>query len=108
MVQGNNQSLSSPVNRIKITGLWASRSLTTSPSLTFTERLREYYRYIVFRAVLFSLDLAFWATRTRQWIRARLGGGKEGEGFEDELERTMRGFAKSSFGVEVAPEVFQG
>jgi aarF domain-containing kinase len=106
MVQGNNQSLSSPVNRIKITGLWASRSLTTSPALTLPQRLREYYNYFVFRSIILSLDIAFWITRTRQWVRTRLG--LVSEGFEDELERNMRGLAKSSLGVEVAPGAFEG
>jgi aarF domain-containing kinase len=106
MVQGNNQSFASPVNRVKITGLWASRSLTMSPSLTFAQRLREYYSDLVFRVAIFSLDLAFWATRMKQWVTRKLGW--ESQGFEDELERTMRGFAKSNFGVEVAPGAFDG
>ncbi|KAL9086241.1 MAG: hypothetical protein Q9159_004247 [Coniocarpon cinnabarinum] len=38
IVQGNNQFLGSPVNRIKITGNWASRALAESPDLKFSER----------------------------------------------------------------------
>jgi aarF domain-containing kinase len=108
MVQGNNQSLSSPVNRIKMIGLWASRSLTSSSHFTFTERLREYYHDLVFRSVLFSLDIAFWITRTKQWVKARIGLIGQGEGFEDELERNMRGFAKSNMGLEISPDAFEG
>ncbi|ESK82145.1 abc1 domain protein [Moniliophthora roreri MCA 2997] len=31
IVQGNNQSFGSPVDRIKVTGYWVSRSLARSP-----------------------------------------------------------------------------
>lgn len=106
IVQGNNQVLGSPVNRIKITAYWASRSLTTTTNLTFRQRMREYWRYMSFRIIMFSIDLAFWASKVRQWIRTLFGMASEG--FEDELERNMRGFAKSAFGVDVAPGVFSG
>ncbi|KAG5725140.1 ABC1 family protein C10F6.14c [Termitomyces sp. T112] len=107
MVQGNNQSLGSPVNRIKITGFWASRSLTQAPHLSFTQRLREWWHYLVFRSVMFSLDLAFWKNKISIWIRRHLGL-RPGEGFEDEMERTMRGLAKSNLGVDVSPSAFEG
>jgi aarF domain-containing kinase len=87
MVQGNNQSLGSPVNRIKITGYWASRSLTSNRNLTLPQRVREYWYYIVFRGVMLSLDLAFLTSRVRGWVRRRMG--LMSEGFEDELERSM-------------------
>jgi aarF domain-containing kinase len=103
---GNNQSFSSPVNRIKITGFWASRSLSLSPNLTFTQRLREYFHHLVFRAVIFSIDLAFWRNKILGWVRRKLG--LRAEGFEDELERNIRGFAKASLGVDVADGVFSG
>lgn len=106
IVQGNNQVLGSPVNRIKITAYWASRSLTTTTNLTFSQRLREYQRDMAFRIVMFSIDLVFWASKLRQWIRALFGLASEG--FEDELERDMRRFAKHAFGVDVAPGVFLG
>lgn len=94
------------MNRIKITGFWASRSLTTAPNLTLTERLREYWYYAVFRGLMFSTDVAFWSTRVKQWVRGRLG--LSSVGFEDELEKSMRGFAKSNLGVDVEPGVFEG
>jgi aarF domain-containing kinase len=106
MVQGNNQSLGSPVNRIKITGYWASRSLTSNPNLTFPQRFKEYWYYVVFRGVMFSLDIAFWTNQVRGWVRKMMG--LMTEGFEDELERSMRGFAKSSLGVDVATNAFDG
>jgi aarF domain-containing kinase len=43
----------------------------------------------------------------RQWLGLKFGfGGREG--FEDELERSMRGFTKSNLGFEVAPNAFEG
>ncbi|KAG6902172.1 hypothetical protein C0995_003453 [Termitomyces sp. Mi166 len=107
MVQGNNQSLGSPVNRIKITGFWASRSLTQAPNLSFTQRLREWWHYLIFRSVMFSLDLAFWHNKISLWVRRHFGL-RPGEGFEDEMERTMRGIAKSNLGVDVSPSAFEG
>lgn len=108
MVQGNNQALGSPVNRIKMTGFWASRSLAATPNLGAAERLREYWYYFLFRGVMFSLDVAFWQSKMRTWVRQRILGQKGGEGFEDELERSLRGLAKSSMGVEIGPGAFEG
>jgi len=45
-------------------------------------------------------------SRVRGWVRRRMG--LMSEGFEDELERSMRGFAKSNFGVDVAANAFDG
>ncbi|PCH36739.1 ABC1-domain-containing protein [Wolfiporia cocos MD-104 SS10] len=106
IVQGNNQSFGSPVNRIRITGYWASRSLTEAPNLTLSERLHEHQRYTIFRLVLLTIDLAFLWSQFKQWLRARMG--LRGEGFEDELERTMRGFAKSNFGIDMPEQAFEG
>ncbi|KDR71734.1 hypothetical protein GALMADRAFT_253465 [Galerina marginata CBS 339.88] len=116
MVQGNNQSFGSPVNRIKITGYWASRSLTRNGSLSFSSRLKEWWRHLLFRAIMLRLDLTFWKTRFIAWARVwrarlHLGGsasGKDAGGFEEELEKTMRGFAKDSLGIEVAEDAFAG
>lgn len=107
IVQGNNQALGSPVNRIKITGFWASRSLTSSPSLSISQRLAEYYHYLAFRTIMFSIDVAFWASKVKGWVRGLLGLRVTGS-WEDELERSMRGFAKSAFGVDVQPGAFEG
>ena len=104
IVQGNNQMFGSPVNRIKITATCASRSLTAAPNMTFTQRLWAYYNHFIFQSVLFSTDLAFWYARAKQWLT-----GREDEGFEDTLERSMRAFAKTNFGVEIAKDaVYSG
>lgn len=100
IVQGNNQYMGSPVNRVKLTGMWASRALTESPDLTFGERIKYFGSHLVFRTVLFSSDLYFWYTKVRQWLG--IGGG-----MEDEIEAQMRNMAKG-FGVELQHDVFQG
>ncbi|KAI0070016.1 ABC1-domain-containing protein [Panus rudis PR-1116 ss-1] len=106
IVQGNNQLYGSPVNRIRITGYWASRSLTRSPDLSLSGRLQEYARYLTFVLATWAIDVAFFASKLRRWVRIRMG--LKGEGFEDELERTMRGFAKDNFGVEISDTAFTG
>jgi aarF domain-containing kinase len=103
---GNNQALGSPVNRIKVMGTWASRALADAPELSAAERARARWADLRFRAALLTLDVAFWASAARGWVRARLGLKREG--FEDELERRMRGIAKSNFGVDIDAGAFQG
>lgn len=115
---GNNQSFGSPVNRIKITGYWASRSQTRNRNLPFTLRLREWFHHITFQFIMFQLDLMFWKNRLELWIgdfRSRhglylwgSGNGGGGGGFEEELERNVRMFAKDNLGIDVANDVFEG
>jgi aarF domain-containing kinase len=57
---------------------------------------------------MLSLDFAFWMARARQWIWGVLGLGREGMGFEDEIERSMRGLAKSNFGMDISADAFDG
>lgn len=116
IVQGNNQMLGSPVNRIKITGFAASAALTQTPNLTFSQRLKEYYRHLTFLTIIYSIDAFFWATRLRQYallLFARWGvklwptGEVEASGFEDSLEKEMREMAKS-MGVKADMRAFEG
>ncbi|PYH47850.1 ABC1 kinase family protein [Aspergillus saccharolyticus JOP 1030-1] len=95
IVQANNQYLGSPVNRIKITGTWASRALAETSS-------QGLWSHVLFRMVLFGTDLWFWFTKVKQFLR--LGGG-----MEDEIEVQMRGMARD-MGVELGNEVnlFEG
>lgn len=86
IVQGNNQFLGSPVNRIKITGLWASRALAESKDATWQERWKEYGRHVLFRTVLLTTDVWFYWTKLKQL----LGLGK---GMDDEIEESMRKMA---------------
>ncbi|KAJ5114852.1 hypothetical protein NUU61_000611 [Penicillium alfredii] len=100
IVQANNQFLGSPVNRVKITGIWASRALVESPDLPLAEKIRNLGRHIVFRVVLFTSDIFFYFTKVRQFLH--LGGG-----MEDDIEAQMQGMAKD-MGVELNQNVFEG
>ncbi|KAF7717219.1 ABC1 family protein [Penicillium ucsense] len=100
IVQGNNQFLGSPVNRVKITGTWASRALIESPDLPLAEKIRNLGRHVVFRFVLLSSDIFFWFTKIRQFLH--LGGG-----MEDDLEAQMQNMAKD-MGVDLNHGVFEG
>ncbi len=111
---GNNQSLGSPVNRVKITGYWASRSQYHNSNLTLRERVREWWHHLIFSTVMLSLDISFWKSKFWSWlwdIKARLFGGddqKRKRNFEEELETNMREFAREGFGIDVGEEVFAG
>ena len=100
IVQGNNQFLGSPVNRVKITGSWASRALVDSPDLSFGERTTNFGRHVLFKFVLFSSDVIFYLAKLKQWFG-------RGGGMEDEMEASMRKMAKD-FGVELNHGVFEG
>ena len=86
IVQGNNQFLGSPVNRVKITGTWASRALAESRDVDWRSRWREYGRHLLFRFVLLSTDVVFYYSRAKQL----LGLGK---GMDDDIEESMRKMA---------------
>ncbi|KAH8703529.1 ABC1 domain protein [Talaromyces proteolyticus] len=96
IVQGNNQFLGSPVNRVKITGMWASRALAESPDMPVSERISSYGRHVVFRLVLFSSDIVFYISKVRQWLG--WGGG-----MEDDIEKQMRVMAKD-MGMELSED----
>ncbi|EPS37438.1 hypothetical protein H072_8887 [Dactylellina haptotyla CBS 200.50] len=106
IIQGNNQLMGSPVNRIKETALAASRGLLSLQTgargrISWAEKFTAYWRYALFRVVLFSSDIIFFAVRLRQLLRL-------GEGFEDELEMRMKAMAKQDFGIELNSSVFEG
>lgn len=87
IVQGNNQFLGSPVNRIKITGYWASRALVEDRDKSVTQRWGEFGRHMLFRFVLASTDLWFYWARFKQVF----GMGK---GMDDDVEESMRKMAE--------------
>lgn len=101
IVQGNNQFLGSPVNRVKITGLWASRALVDDVGIPLNQRMQNLWRHIKFRVALLSSDLIFYTSRIRQL----LGWG---HGMESDLEDIMRGMMKSTYGVELNHDIFEG
>ena len=100
IVQGNNQFLGSPVNRIKITGNWASRALVDDPTLGFAQRWRNFGRHLVFQLVLFTSDVWFYASKVRQLFGRAAG-------MEDDMEAQMKRIAKD-MGVELQHTVFEG
>ncbi|EEH43002.1 Atypical/ABC1 protein kinase [Paracoccidioides brasiliensis Pb18] len=100
IVQANNQYLGSPVNRIKITGIWASRALVEVPDLSLTEKIRNYSRHLVFKLVLLSSDIWFYVSKLRQFLG-------RGGGMEDDIEAQMQKMAKE-MGVELNQNIFEG
>ena len=87
IVQGNNQFLGSPVNRVKITGYWASRALTEDRDASARQRWREYGRHLLFRIVLLGTDFFFYWSKIRQIIGI-------GKGMDDDIEENMKKMAE--------------
>jgi len=100
IVQGNNQFLGSPVNRLKITGNWASRALVDSPDLSYAEKTANLGRHLLFKCVLLGSDMYFYFSKAKQILG--LGGG-----MEDDIELQMKNMAKG-LGVELNHSVFEG
>lgn len=100
IVQSNNQYLGSPVNRIKITGSWASRALSEDMNLPWSERWRFYGSHLIFKLVLAATDVVFYVSKLRQY----LGIGK---GMDDDIERQMKKMAQDA-GFELNHSVFEG
>ncbi|KAL8296834.1 hypothetical protein RB597_006108 [Gaeumannomyces tritici] len=101
IVQGNNQLMGSPVNRIKAMGRWASRSLVEDRAAPWRARLVAAWRhYVVLQSFLLASDVLFYFFRIRQLLG--LGGG-----MEDEVEARMRQMA-GEYGVELQHNVFEG
>lgn len=100
IVMANNQYLGSPVNRLKIMGEWASKSLFQDPNLPWRRRASNAWRHLIFKAVMTATDVAFYLFKLRQWVG--LGGG-----MEDEMEARMKDMAQD-YGIELQQEVFDG
>lgn len=100
IVQGNNQYLGSPVNRVKMMGQWASRSLYEDRNLPLGRRAENAVRHVLFKFVLAASDVAFYFFKMRQWLG--IGGG-----MEDEMEERMKQMAEE-YGVELQQSVFDG
>lgn len=100
IVQGNNQYLGSPVNRVKMMGEWASRSLFQDQNLPWQQRLGNAWRHVIFKTVMTMTDIAFYFFKVRQWLG-------RGGGMEDEMEARMKDMA-SEYGIELQQGVFEG
>ncbi|SPQ19699.1 ee82cb63-66d1-461e-b8a2-fb2e883328e0 [Thermothielavioides terrestris] len=100
IVQGNNAYMGSPVNRIKMMGEWASRSLFQDRNLPWRQRAINIWQHLLFKAVLFLSDVAFYFFRLKQLLG-------RGGGMEDEVEARLKTVAKE-FGVELQHDIFEG
>ena len=100
IVQGNNQFMGSPVNRIKMMGDWASRSLFEDKQRPWRQRVEMAWRHVLFKTVMLLTDVVFYFYRIRQFLG-------RGGGMEDELENQMKEMARD-FGIELQHEVFEG
>ncbi|AEO54934.1 hypothetical protein MYCTH_2298150 [Thermothelomyces thermophilus ATCC 42464] len=100
IVQGNNAYMGSPVNRVKMMGEWASRSMFQDPNLPLRQRVINIWEHLLFKAVLFMSDVAFYFFRLKQLLG-------RGGGMEDEVEARLKSVAKD-FGVELQHDVFEG
>lgn len=105
IVQGNNQMLGSPVNRIKIIGHAAADAIPRSPDLSFVGHVKERFHESVFYTVMASIDAAFWLTHTHMW--KWITGSADNSRFEDELDRQMRDIAKNQYGIDIDPAVYE-
>ncbi|KAK7204133.1 atypical/ABC1/ABC1-B protein kinase [Myxozyma melibiosi] len=102
IVQGCNQLMGSPVNRVKILGQWASRSLARERGLGLRARVVEWTRHVVFTVVVALSDLSFLAARVRQVVF------RHKSGFEDVIEQQMRAMARERFGLDIREGAFEG
>lgn len=100
IVQGNNQYLGAPVNRIKIMGNWASRSLVDSPDLSYGAKLLNFGRHMLFKVVMFSTDVVFYSSKIAQFFGRK-------SNLEDDVEAGMKKMA-SDMGFELNHNVFEG
>ncbi|KAL8714124.1 MAG: hypothetical protein Q9220_001852 [cf. Caloplaca sp. 1 TL-2023] len=100
IVQGNNQYLGAPVNRIKIMGNWASRSLVDSPDLSYGQKLINFGRHLLFRFVLISTDVVFYTSKVAQYFGRK-------QNLEDDVEASMKKMA-GDMGFELNHSVFEG
>jgi len=101
IVQGNNQFLGSPVNRIRLTGYWASRALVDAPDLKWRERIANRWGHAKFEFAMWLTDVVFWISKVRQWLGL-------GTGMEADMEAQLRVIAKDTFGVELQHDIFEG
>ncbi|WAQ93364.1 hypothetical protein PtA15_18A424 [Puccinia triticina] len=107
MMQGNNQVLGSPTNRLAILAHGAAAGMAINPplgprdaGLTTTARrwMDGTLKLWTFRAMLVLVDVGFFFTRVRQCR----------EGFEDILQRQVQTLAREEFGLTLDDSAFVG
>ncbi|KAL7409302.1 ABC1 family-domain-containing protein [Mrakia frigida] len=116
MLQGANQSLGSPSNRVNITARWAAHGFAlTSPLSTlslFEVGLRPWLRgkrdLWLFGFALSVIDVGFWISKIQQWVGYALTG-KETGGVEEQLQRSFEKMAEEEFGIDLKEaKAFEG
>ncbi|EGF99410.1 uncharacterized protein MELLADRAFT_94662 [Melampsora larici-populina 98AG31] len=117
MMQGNNQVLGSPSNRINIlahgaaSGMNAYKVLSYSDG-SFKEVTKDWIKHLArvwtFQITLVFVDLGFLLTRIRQWWLRDVRGKRKREGFEDLLQRKIEILAKEEFGITLDDKAFMG
>ena len=67
------------------------------------------YDHLIFLSILLSMDAAFYFSKVRHFLRNlwTTRSFKSG-GFEDEIEESMRGFARDNLGFEIGEGAFEG
>ncbi|KAH9824856.1 ABC1 family-domain-containing protein [Melampsora americana] len=117
MMQGNNQVLGSPSNRINILAHGAASGMTAYKVLSYGDGsvkevtqdwLKHLTRLWTFQIALVFVDLGFLFTRIRQWWLRDVRGKRRGEGFEDLLQRQIETLAKEEFGITLDEKAFMG
>ncbi|MBW0493179.1 hypothetical protein O181_032894 [Austropuccinia psidii MF-1] len=119
MMQGNNQALGSPTNRINILAHAAAAGMRINapqadfnPNTAITTMLKVWMVNFVhvwtLKLTLFFVDLGFLITQVRQWWLKAVRRQTRGEGFEDLLEHQLENFAKEEFGVSLNDNAFTG
>ncbi|BGP16304.1 hypothetical protein JCM10213_006461 [Rhodosporidiobolus nylandii] len=114
MMQGNNQAVGSPSNRINILAHYAAKGLAQSQphssrsilNVGLKNYLTDKFRLAVFQVVLLAVDVGFLFTRLRAWFMEL--GGKKGQGMEDLLQKQVTDMARQEFGVELDDAAFAG
>lgn len=121
ILQGDNQLLGSPANRVGRMGIWAARACAennaSASALVVTDhihnggvgmiaemvatRWRTWIARMWFRVAVWASDAVWVVSRVRQLLGV-------GEGMESDVEMAMRVLAKNTFGVELNRDVFDG
>ncbi|PPQ94351.1 hypothetical protein CVT25_000679 [Psilocybe cyanescens] len=108
MMQANNASFGTPVNRVKITGYWASKAPTRKTNLAFSERIREWYNHTLFQLNMFTMDIVIWKTIWVMWVktlpaRLRLQRRlKEKEKMtKEEINEAVKEFLENAMGIDL-------
>jgi aarF domain-containing kinase len=67
------------------------------------------YNHVLFLGILLSMDFAFYSSKVKHFFRNLwYTGTLKAGGFEDDIEESMRDFAKDNLGFEIGEGAFEG